>query len=99
MGVYVKDMEMPKCCKDCPIYDDEIGQCNLILEYIFEVRDVGEQRPICCPLNEITTPHGKLIDAAEMSRIYTHYGNGGHMYDATDLDDMLEEMNAVIEAE
>ena len=88
MGVFVKDMEMPKCCEDCPIYDDEIGQCNQILEYIFEVRDIGEQRPICCPLTEIATPHGKLIDAAEMSR---HYGN-------KDLDYMLEEMNAVIEA-
>jgi len=99
MSVFVKDMEMPKCCEDCPMYDDEISWCNQKQVHICDVRDIGEQRPICCPLKEITTPHGKLIDAAEMSRVYTHYGNGGHMYDATDLDDMLEEMDAVIEAE
>ena len=92
MSVFVKDMEMPKCCEDCPMYNDEIGWCYQKQVHIFEVRDIGEPRPICCPLKEITTPHGKLIDAAEMSRIYTHYGN-------KDLDYMLEEMDAVIEAE
>jgi len=98
MSVFVKDMEMPKCCEDCPMYDDEISWCNQKQVHISEVRDIGEQRPICCPLKEITTPHGKLIDAAEMSRLYTHYGRG-HMYGTTDLDYMLEEMDAVIEAE
>lgn len=32
------------------------------------------------------------IDADEMSRIFTHYGDGSHYYDANDLDDMLAEM-------
>lgn len=37
----------------------------------------------------------RLIDADEMSRIFSHYGNGAHMYDAFDLDEMLNEMPTI----
>ena len=37
----------------------------------------------------------RLIDADEMSRIFAHYGDGAHMYDAYDLDDMLDKMPTI----
>lgn len=37
----------------------------------------------------------RLIDADEMSRIFAHYGDGSHVYDAYDLDDMLAEMPTI----
>lgn len=53
MGVYIKGIEMPKNCFDCEIF----GLCSLKdrLEHI-------KDRNPDCPLVEIPTPHGRLID-------------------------------------
>ena len=60
MGIYVKGMTVPKNCCDCPCFND-FGYyfCNLDDER----RDVYDDRPEWCPLVEIPTPHGRLIDA------------------------------------
>ena len=68
MGVYIKDMEMPGCCAEC---DFCMGLSVASGDYIYYcVEDVYvpneivmEGRPDWCPLVEIPTPHGKLIDA------------------------------------
>ena len=62
------DWDMPKACRDCAFQiggwcrmysDDEkrINDANLIVE-----------RPEWCPLVEIPTPHGRLIDAEKLKR-------------------------------
>lgn len=55
MGVYVKDMEMPKSCWDCPCINGENGYCKLRKEYVYG--DISRS----CPLVPIP-PHGDLID-------------------------------------
>ena len=60
MGVMIPKINMPKCCIDCPIYDNEFGQCNLILDSRFYNKDTGEElydpfeeRHKDCPLIEV----------------------------------------------
>ena len=58
MSILIKDMEMPTKCTKCPIAD-------ISAEYYFceKIDWFGEKRPSDCPLVEIPTPHGRLIDA------------------------------------
>lgn len=59
MSVLIKGIDMPKNCLDCEIF----GLCSLKdrLEHI-------KDRNPDCPLIEIPTPHGRLIDADIMQR-------------------------------
>lgn len=62
MSVLVKNMKMPKDCEHCRFcgIDVESG-CWIKKNWI--IRKVGVGRPDWCPLIEIPTPHGRLIDA------------------------------------
>ena len=55
MSVIVKGMEMPERCGACFL---RVGGCKQ--------RIYMEQRPKYCPLVEIPTPHGRLIDADKL---------------------------------
>ncbi len=62
MGVYIPNMEKPKSCWECRLMD---GEANCL------VTDEGisfKQEGIlpACPLIEIPTPHGRLIDKDEL---------------------------------
>lgn len=50
------DMNMPKNCQDCPLFDEEFYYCHGRLQYeIQEVKDIYKQhssRPDWCPLIE-----------------------------------------------
>ena len=52
------DIDMPKCCQDCPIYDHEFGCCELIPNSRYydndgiEHYDPFEERNKDCPLRE-----------------------------------------------
>ena len=60
MSVLIKGMEMPALCQECDLYID--GAC-----YAKGYRDyqsiMDMSKPDDCPLTEIPTPHGRLIDA------------------------------------
>ena len=58
MSVMISGMDMPQCCIDCPIYDNEFGQCKLIPNSTFygdgyEVYNPLEERNKDCPLQEV----------------------------------------------
>ena len=63
MGVYIKGIDMPKEPWDCPCHNGETGQCKVI--------NIGcyDYIPKNCPLVEIPTPHGRLIDADDIKTI------------------------------
>lgn len=76
MGVYIKNMEKPNKCANCPLcrYYYECGNVwcnalNVILESIpYEMRLLDSALNSIephkdCPLIEVTEPHGRLIDA------------------------------------
>ena len=67
MSILIKDMEMPKRCLDCPMYDCYNYHCQL---YAFGIparynRD-GSTRPEWCELVELPEKHGRLIDGDEL---------------------------------
>ena len=50
--VAIKGMEIPKNCMDCPLFDGEYGDCNIIGG---TKADATEERAENCPLVEIVT--------------------------------------------
>ena len=55
------NITMPKTCEVCPCNDDN-WRCGATGEY-FDYDDMYERRRADCPLIEVPTPHGRLIDA------------------------------------
>ena len=61
MSILIKGMEMPKHCWQCAFHDD-LDECILLNQSCMVVW--GESKRIeDCPLVEVPTPHGRLIDA------------------------------------
>ena len=60
MSLILKGLDMPKSCLVCPCNDDDnrCGATGWPLTY----PEYLEQRYDDCPLIEIPTPHGRLID-------------------------------------
>lgn len=66
MSVLIKGMEMPKNCEGCDLADWYNGNiCCYALRYTVDVSEM-EQLHTMCPLVEVPTPHGRLIDADEL---------------------------------
>ena len=73
MSVLIKGMEMPNDCNKCQLLEGYIcdGFChgaNKWLDsedFVWEIIDeeVLSDKPVNCPLIEVPTPHGRLIDA------------------------------------
>ena len=64
MSIRIKGMKMPDDCKTCDLcqYDDGFwGFC-----FANDERIADEGRREDCPLIEVPTPHGRLIDADEL---------------------------------
>ena len=67
MGIYIKNMEMPKSCDECRIMMFEDTNCLPELfcgcPIVFKAHPQGVgHRPNYCPLVQVL-PHGRLIDA------------------------------------
>lgn len=60
MSVLVKGMSVPNNCVECRLSDkDFVGECPI---YRIDKGDYWGGRFPKCPLVELTTPHGNLID-------------------------------------
>ena len=83
MSILIHGMEMPQNCTECHV------RCRLYLN--------GRKfRHPNCPLIEVLTPHGRLIDADKLSnQKYENIWTNRLIIDADDLDDVF----TVIEAE
>ena len=111
MSVLIKDMNMPENCIECPMQYG--GWCYVAPEEIDErvaptVAEAWEQgKPDWCPLVEVPTPHGDLIDAEELKNILTlgavtaqMLGSGENTCsDIQFMKEILGEAPTVIEAE
>ena len=80
---YIVPKEKPKCY-NCPFRT--LDYCGLLIEHDRVTVNVNEMTVSeYCPLVEIPTPHGRLIDADELVRIWTgakFYGNIKPIVDA-----------------
>ena len=73
MSILIKGMEMPKSCSKCGWFDMGGGdgyRCTLLRKSFDMWNKISVARDKNCPLIEIPTPHGRLIDADEMIRIW-----------------------------
>ena len=96
MSVLIKGVEMPDSCRDCDWRRPASGYCNITQEVIipYDYRARWEK----CPLVEIPTPHGDLVDAQEIlsgmnNSDYSTYNDYCTAFDAVDR------ANAVVESE
>ena len=81
MSLFIKGMDMPSKCRFCPCCADN-GLIGMQREYFCSAVDSAleidnlDQKLSACPLVEIPTPHGRLIDADELTRwIERAYGD------------------------
>lgn len=69
MSVLIKGMKMPKDCPMCPCAHwnklDILTGCELVWRYVPDSETAywqSDKRPDWCPLVDVPTPHGPLID-------------------------------------
>lgn len=62
MSILIKGINMPKEPWECPCHNGENGNCNVTQKVCFEI-------PKDCPLVEVQTPHGDLIEREELFRL------------------------------
>ena len=70
MSIFINSkVHLPSSCKKCPFNyaDMSAGFCTAASETI-DTRTYGRKRHPDCPMVEIPTPHGRLIDADELLR-------------------------------
>ena len=100
MSILIRGMEMPTSCTECPCcrHDNWNGetahQCNVSF-ITFGAEDenwIYNTRPNWCPLIELP-PHGRLIDADELVRIWT----GAQFYGS--IKPIVDARPTIIEAE
>lgn len=76
MSILIKGMKMPKDCPMCPLAHwnkvDKLTGCEIIRRYVPK-NDTeywqSDSRPAWCPLIEVPTPHGRLIDADDLNEL------------------------------
>jgi len=97
MSVLIKGMEMPALCQECDLYIE--GAC-----YAKGYRDyqsiMNMSKPDDCPLTEIPTPHGRLIDIKSVEEgKFVKVSNGFQRWWNGALESVIDNAPTVIEAE
>lgn len=90
MSILIKGIEMPKEPWECPCHNGETGDCNVTQKVCFEI-------PKDCPLVEVPTPHGDLIDKEEHKRFLEN--KIGRCLELQDHIAWLNEQPTIIEGE
>ncbi len=103
MTILIKGMEMPKSCSKCWFVEFTMReykpcyQCYLTRETASE-QDFERRGIRNCPLVEVPTPHGRLIDARVLQRDMMDMVQSG-LYGLEDMIDAVIEAHTVIEVE
>ena len=95
---YIVPRDKPQECGECP-YINLCNDCRLI-RGSERIRTVEEQYQHC-PLIEIPTPHGRLIDGDELKSKFRH-GNGDDDADSAWISTIrrfITQAETIIEAE
>jgi hypothetical protein len=77
MSLLIKGMKMPKCCSDCAFYQDDMyPACKFLWDDFDNYRHPAIERDKNCPLSEIPTPHGDLIDRDDLLAYFERKSKG-----------------------
>ncbi len=92
MSIFIKGIDIPKCCDECVLKYDI--KCKCYIGYHHQ----DTSRASKCPIVEVQTPHGNLIDAKEYENdIRKHYFDNSTVIRCTEI--ALNNAAPVIEAE
>lgn len=97
MSLIIKGSIMPLMCEECPCYDCDDYSCKATGRGVIEYRYDG--RPDNCPLVEIPTPHGRLIDADALMECRLEPNHYEELKDGYIPDYDLDSAPTIIEAE
>ena len=97
MSIFINSkVHLPSSCEKCPFNyaDMSVGIC-MAADKTIDTRTYGRKRHPDCPLVEVLTPHGRLIDADGLKK------DRINLYGTTDVVLMVDIENAptIIEAE
>lgn len=101
MSVMIKGMEMPKeGCKDCPLVKRKrvFDICPFLKREVDGNVERGG-KPLDCPLVEVKTPHGRLIDADKLIVLQLHDENDNPVSPEFVPAEFIDEAETIIEAE
>ena len=104
MSLIIKGVDMPSKCRFCPCCADN-GLIGMQREYFCSAVDSAleidnlDQKLSACPLAEIPTPHGRLLDDFKLLRalINAFPNQSMNFYDT--LERVIDEAPTIIEAE
>ena len=103
MSVLVKGMKMPKGCHSgCPLTDSDAFTCQITgKDIVIYDEDMITSRPSWCPLVEVLTPHGRLIDSDKEKAEIDNMLVQGEVFTTAKIfaSIVLEKAPTVIEAE
>ena len=104
MSILIKGMKMQTRCVECPCAYFTEGAYWDTCQAVDDQNDIGQfwksGRPDWCPLVEVPTPHGRLIDAGALTELVeTEFRNWGEDYDASQFLGDIEDAPTIIEAE
>ena len=92
MSVLIRGLSKPENCFSCPFFDvysptrssgDEDYQCDLFVS--LDYWQASGKADKACPLVEISTPHGRLIDADALNYSHTDLA-GNHLVYLVDIE-------------
>lgn len=102
MSVIIKGMKMPKSCDSCDLiqFDDEGLEAHCPLSpYYRWCGTPPDYRPEGCPLVEVPTPHGRLIDADALMECRLEPNHYEELKDGYIPDYDLDSAPTIIESE
>lgn len=99
MSVLIKGMEMPKCCAECEWHEYYGGDYDWVHACrrtgTMPIENAETERANDCPLIEVPTPHGDLVDRTELLAEYDRQHKGP----AGGARRIMEQATAIIKAE
>ena len=100
MSILIKGIDMPKSCGGCEFNYCLEGGSYEWWECVILHDDINQfdTRRTDCPLVEIPTPHGRIIDASELIKSYMK-GTKTDIDDFYDTIDIIDNAPTILEAE
>lgn len=100
MSIILKGIDMPKSCGGCEFNYNLEGGSYEWWECVILHDDINQfdTRRTDCPLIEIPTPHGRLIDASELIKSYMR-GTKTGIDDFYDTIDIIDNAPTILEEE
>ena len=102
MSLFINSkVHLPSSCEKCPFNyaDMSTGICTAADKTI-DTRTYGRKRHPDCPITEIPTPHGRLIDADKLVWfIDNHIASGKKWVEFETIKDMINSLPTIVEAE